>query len=341
MARFAQFGAVAAVTMIMQANLAPAEEISLIFATTNVPNIHVNVQVMHPWAKRVNEQGKGVVKIDVRDGFTLANHTNFYTRALDDVVQITWGIQSQVGGKFPRSHVVGLPYLIDKAEHAAVAYWRLYKSGLLDAEYDEIVPLFFCVIPHAAVHTSKPLPSLDNLRGLKLTMNSKIVSDAITRLGATPISLPLPDFYEGIRRGTVDGAVIPWTAVPPFKLHEVTSYHVDVPLGNSIGVLFMAKKRFEALPAAARKVLMDNAGEQESRSCGAFWDKVSGEGRNMVKALGAKHTIVTLNPEQSANWRRQVEPVIAQWAKETRDGDRVLAKYRELLAQVKASGTPR
>jgi hypothetical protein len=28
-------------------------------------------------------------------------------------------------------------------------------------------------------------------------MNSKMVSDAIGRLGGTPISLPLPDWYEG------------------------------------------------------------------------------------------------------------------------------------------------
>jgi len=317
------------------------EEVTLIFATTNPPNLHVNVRVMHPWAKRVNEQGKGVIKIDVRDGFTLANHTNFYTRALDDVVQVTWGIQSQVGGKFPRSHVVGLPYETERAEDGAVAYWRLYKSGLLDAEYDEIVPLFFCVLAQAGVHTGKPLPSLDNLKGLKLMMNSKPTADAISLLGGTPISLPLPDVYEGLQRRTIDGAVLPWTAFQAFKLGEVTSHHVDVQLGRAFGVLFMAKKRFDALPAAARKILMDNSGEQESRTCGAFWDAADQEGRDMVKGLGQKHTIVALDPEKSAKWRQQLEPVVGDWAKATPDGDKVLAKYRELLGQVKSGGPVR
>jgi TRAP-type C4-dicarboxylate transport system substrate-binding protein len=318
--------------------VAGAEETTLIFATTNVPQIHANVRVLHPWAQRMNEQGKGVLKIDVRDGMTLANHVNYYQRALDDVVQLTWGVQSQIAGKFPRSHVAALPFEAETAEQASIAYWRLYKTGLLDAEYDEIVPLMLIGFTQAGVHTAKPLRTLDNLNGLKLTMNSKLVSDAITRLGATPISLPLPDFYEGLQRGTVDGAAIPWTAFAPFKLGEVTTYHVEAQLGNSIGVVFMTRKRYAALPAAARKVVDDNAGEKESRVFGAMWDSEDAKGRDMVKAMGGKHVFVSPTPEQSAKWRERVAPVAADWVKATPGGDKILATWREFLAKAKTGG---
>lgn len=315
-----------------------ASEETLIFATTNVPNIHANVRVLHPWAQRMNEQGKGVLKIDVRDGMTLANHVNFYQRAIDDVVQLTWGIQSQIAGKFPRSHVASLPFEAETAEQASVAYWRLYKTGLLDAEYDDILPLMLIGLTQAGVHTIKPIRTLDNLNGLKLTMNSKLVSDAITRLGATPISLPLPDFYEGLQRGTVDGAAIPWTAFAPFKLGEVTTYHVEAQLGNSIGVVFMTRKRYAALPAAARKVIDDNAGEKMSREFGAMWDSEHDKGRQMVKAMGGKHEFVSLTPAQSAKWREHVAPVVAEWTKATPNGERILTTYRGFLAQARSGG---
>jgi TRAP-type C4-dicarboxylate transport system substrate-binding protein len=267
---------------------ASAQETTLIFATTNVHNIHANVRVLHPWAQRMNEQGRGVLKIDVRDGMTLANHINFYQRALDDVVQITWGIQSQVAGKFPRSHVVTLPFEAESAEQASVAYWRLYKTGLLNAEYDEIVPLML--------------------------------------------------IDEGIQRGTVDGAAIPWTAIWPFKLGEVTTYHVEAQLGNSLGVVFMTKKKYDALPAAARKVIDDNRGEAESRTFGAMWDSEHDKGREMARAMGGKHAIVALTPEQTARWRERIAPLAAEWAKSTPDGEKVLGAWRELLAKVKAGG---
>jgi TRAP-type C4-dicarboxylate transport system substrate-binding protein len=325
-----------AAALALSSGMAAAQETTLIFATTNAPNVHANVRVLHPWAQRMNEQGKGVLRIDVRDGMTLANHINFYQRALDDVVQITGGVQSQVAGKFPRSHVAALPFVSGTAEQASVAYWRLYRTGLLDAEYDEIVPLMLISFSRAGVHTSKPVRSLDNLNGLKLAMNSKLVSDAISRLGATPISLPLPDFYEGLQRGTVDGVAIAWTAFAPFKLAEVTTYHVDSQLGNSIGVVFLTKKRYAALPAAARKVIDDNSGERESRTFGAMWDSEDEKGYRMVKAMHGKHVFASLTPEQTAKWRERVAPVVADWVRATPSGDKILATYRELLAKAKS-----
>jgi TRAP-type transport system periplasmic protein len=77
---------------MLAATPAVAQETTLVFATTNAPNAHLNARVMHPWAERINQQGKGVVRIDVRDGPTMANHLNYYQRVMDDVVQIAWGL---------------------------------------------------------------------------------------------------------------------------------------------------------------------------------------------------------------------------------------------------------
>jgi TRAP-type transport system periplasmic protein len=313
---------------------AEADEVKLIFATTNQPTAHLNARIMHPWAQRINEQGKGVIKIDVRDGPTWANHVNYYDRVRDDVVQIAWGIQSFLGGKFPRSLVVHLPFVADRAEDASVAYWRTFKSGVLDAEYGEIVPLFLAALPQAGVHTAKPLKSLDNLRGLKLTAGSKVQSEVITRLGGTPISLVVTELYEALQRGTVDGSIVQWTAFQPFRLAEVTTYHVEASLGGSGGIVFMSKKRWESLPAAARKILEANSGEAQSRRFGAFWDAVYEEGRAMVKGVG-KHTIVSLSPDQAEKWRELVAPVRDDWTKTTPDGERVLAEFRKQIGQVK------
>src|SRR5690348_17277639 len=80
---------------------AKAQETTLLFATSNAPQAHLVVRVLHPWAERINAQGKGVVRIDVRDGPTIANHLNYYQRVLDDVIQIGWGLPAYVAGKFP------------------------------------------------------------------------------------------------------------------------------------------------------------------------------------------------------------------------------------------------
>ena len=243
---------------------------TLLFGTTNPPQIPVNGQIMHPWAKRINEQGKDVVRIDVRDGPTLANFSNYYDRVISDTVQISWGIQSYIAGKFVGSLAPGLPFTSDKAEDASVAYWRMIISGILDKEYADLETLFVCVFSQAGLHTRRPVERVDDLGGLKIATGSPVVADLLTRLNAAPISISLPEYYEASQRGTVDGVVTPWTAIFPFKLHEVLRYHIDVSFGSNSGALFMAKKRFADLPSAARKVILDNSGEAESKRFGAF-----------------------------------------------------------------------
>jgi len=45
-----------------------AQEAVLKFATIDAPTAHLNVRINHPWAERINRQGAGVLKIDVRRG---------------------------------------------------------------------------------------------------------------------------------------------------------------------------------------------------------------------------------------------------------------------------------
>src|SRR4029450_673118 len=157
-----------AIALPLWATTARAEETRLMFATTNGQQIPVNGYVMHPWAKSINEQGKGVVAIDVRDGPALANFNNYYDRVMSDTVQISWGIQSYIGGKFVGSLAPGLPFTSDKAAQASTPSWRVLKSGILDREYLDIEPLFVCVFAQASLHTRRPVDRIDNLAGLKI-----------------------------------------------------------------------------------------------------------------------------------------------------------------------------
>src|ERR1700749_381107 len=113
---------------------------TLILATALPPGNPLADQVLHPWADRVNAAADGKLKIDIRDGMAIANLNNSYDRVVADVAQISWLTHSNFAGKFKRSNVGGLPFVSDKSEDGSVAMWRLYKSGLLDTEYDEVQP---------------------------------------------------------------------------------------------------------------------------------------------------------------------------------------------------------
>jgi len=166
-------------------------------------------------------------------------------------------------------------------------------------------------------------------------VSSRASGEVVTRIGMAPIALPVTDTYEALQRATVDGVALGWTAVESFKLDEVTFYHANASFGTSSGMLFINKKRYEALPEAARKVIDAHSGEAESRVLGKFWDRLDIVGEDRVKAIKGQ-TVVALPAEIQAKWARLAEPVAEEWAKTVANGQKVLAAYRAELAKVKA-----
>ena len=331
--------AAAAVAASVLAGLAPAasaqESAPLKFATVSPADGPLNVRLQHPWAARVNARGEASVMLDVRDGYALGNFGNIYDRVMNDVVQVASGTQGSTAGKFPLTGFVALPMLFDKPEEASVAFWRIYKAGVLGPEYNDVTPLFVATMENNGLQFSRPLDNPTDLKGLKMAALSKINGEVITALGATPISMQLTDMYPALQRHLVDGLSVAWTAYRPFKLGEVITYHVETKLGSAAAFIFMSKKKFESLPAAGQKVLMEESGEKQSRAYGAYWTSLADEVRQEY-ANKPGHTTVRLTPEQNAAWQAKLQGVTDAWVKETPGGAKVLAAFKAALADVQA-----
>ena len=64
-----------------------ADEIKLTFATNAGPNRSPHPEVSLPWAERINEAGKGLVNVNVVQGFTIVTPQTFYARVQNDVTR--------------------------------------------------------------------------------------------------------------------------------------------------------------------------------------------------------------------------------------------------------------
>ncbi len=98
-------------------------------------------------------------------------------------------------------------------------------------------------------------------------------------------------------------------------------------------MFFMAKKKYDALPESARKILAANADEATTTLFSRHFDGQWLDSRKPV-ADSDKQTIVQLTPEQTAKWRAKAEPLLQEWAKSRTDGEQALTKYRELYKQI-------
>jgi TRAP-type C4-dicarboxylate transport system substrate-binding protein len=253
---------------------------------------------------------------------------------MNDVVQIGFVLFNYVAGKFPYAEVGALPNLADNSEHGSDALWRLYRSGVLDSEFDQARPLMLIALPQSIVHLTKAPKSLKDMTGERIVGPTQLTALAAQRMGAQPITLSSPEAYEAMNRGTADGTILSWNVYFSFKIGEVAHYHIDQPMGTAAGMIFMSRKRYDALPADAKVTLDRNSGQATSRAWGKWWDGDNNHNREAAKA-DPKQTVVTLDAATKSAWAQRLDGAIADWAK-TRPGvDKVIAQYRQLLAETK------
>lgn len=313
---------------------ARADAVTLIFGTGQNPDQPTAKELYAPWTAAVNAAGKGVVQVDERDGRVVLNTANFYDQTANDVVQIGFGSLDYLVGKFQLSSVVDLP--IDAtSEVASVAYWRLYKSGLIDADFDDTMPLYVLAYPPTLIHFRKPIANPDNLKGLKIAPTSKLIAYELQLLGADPVSMTYQETYSALQRGTIDGITFPMAGIYSQNFGDLVPVHMSVSLGSSVSMVFMMKKKFDSLLPQAQKVLLDNSGEVMSRKQGALFDRLTSEAIKTYKA-DPKHSFIQLSPAAQAKWTKSTQAIEADWVKQAPGRDKVLAKFKELLAQVKA-----
>ena len=328
------FGILIAVLLLPLAS-ARADEMTMTFVTAEPSTSPDAGAIFTPWAQRVMASAKGAVKIDVRDGTAIVNPVNMYDRVQNDVFQIGLLLPGLVGGKFPLTEMVGMPFLTDDSVNASIAFWRLYKTGAFDAEYKDITPLGVGLFPPQGVHLAKAPAELDDLKGLRLRVVSKTGSETVTRLGGTPLVMDPGDQYPSIQRGMLDGLLSSWLQIGPLHLAEVTHFHIETSIGTSLFMVFMAKPKHDALPPAIRQAIDDNSGEALTRAMASSYEQRAANTRGPV-AADPKQKIVSLTPEQTAKWRDAIAPVIAAWTDAHPGGAALLDRYRAILAEVKA-----
>jgi TRAP-type C4-dicarboxylate transport system substrate-binding protein len=325
---------VAALALSIGVQAASAQESRLLFTSLS-PAGSPNSQFFNSWAQRINEQSGGALKIDVRDGTALANFGNSYDRVISDVVQIGWVQPAFIAGKFPLSEVTNLPFMTDDDINCSLALWRYYKSPVMAAELQDVVPIWASCLAQSGLHFAKAPRSDTELNGLKMRVAGKVPSQIVERMGGTPVSMTAESIYEALQRGTIDGMVTSWAAFEPYKFQEVAFYHVEVPIGSNPSMFMMSRKKYESLPPAARKALDDNSGEAIVREAAKHFAAQAVRARAAVAQL-PNHKIVTPPPAQLAALQQKLNPIAVDWAAERPGADKAVETFRQIYAQVKA-----
>lgn len=305
---------------------ATAQE-NLVLGNPNPDQHPLTARILTPWVEAINAEG--AVAIEMRNNPMFVSPTNFYDRIQDGVADIVYGLLAFDTGRFPRSLVNSLPFIVPNSEVGTLAACRFFEAGGFGDEMANLVPLQFTQFPQASLHLSnQAAESLESMEGLKIMTPSPALSGLVQAMGGTPLSIILPEWYQSMQRGTADGFIMNWTAIPAFRLNEVVNNHYEVPLGGGLGMVFMMRDRYDALPEAARESLERHSTCARMRETGREIDAWEADSRAFVAAIDG-HVFTQGDEATVAELTATVGAALeADFAQRVPGGAELIAAYR-------------
>lgn len=294
--------------------------------------------VLDVWADKVEADSKGRIKIQRFPSMQLGGRPpQLVDQAIDGIADIIWTVTGYTPGRFPRTEVFELPFMMTNAEAVSRAYWTLAQETM-QKDFRAFHPLGLWVHGPGLIHSKKPITSITDLNGVKLRAPTRVTNMLFRRLGATPVGMPVPAVPEALSKGVIDATVIPWEVTLPLKVTELVSNHTvfgDASLYTTTFLFVMNKGVYNKLPDDLKKVIDDNSGLEFSAFAGRVMQEADEPGRQAAIKKG--NNIINLTPAQVDEWRKASQSTIDDWVadmdKKGMDGTGLLKRAKELIAK--------
>ncbi len=296
-------------------------------------------QMLEPWAKQVEENSGGKVKIEIYPAMSLGGRPpELVSQARDGVVDLIWTVNGYTPGLFPRTEVMELPFVyVNDPVAANLALFDMFESDLKQ-EYEGLEVMFLHVHAGQAIHMrDTPVHSPEDLVGKKMRIPTRTGAWIIEALGASPAAMPVPELPQALSKGVVDGAFIPWEIIPPLKIQDQTEYQIEgidmTRFGTTTFQVSMNKARWDSLPDDIKKAFKDASGPDWWAEVGRIWRASDNAGIKVAEDAGNEHIVLTY--DETEDFRQKLEPVVDRWIKEVNsqgiDGQALVDKARAAI----------
>lgn len=299
-----------------------------------------HTQMLAPWAKQVEENSGGRVAIEIYPSMSLGGRPpELISQARDGVVDLVWTVNGYTPGLFPRTEVMELPgVFVNDPVAANLSLYDMFESDLRE-EYTGVEVMFLHVHAGQGIHMRNQLVrSPGDMNGLKMRIPTRTGAWIIEALGASPVSMPVPDLPQALQKGAVDGAFIPWEIIPPLKIQEQTQYQIEgtdmARFGTTTFQVSMNKARWDSLPADIQQAFKDASGREWWGKVGELWRAADDFGIGLAVDSGNEHVVLT--EDETAAFFDALEPVVERWVSEVNekgiDGAGLVVRARELVS---------
>ena len=218
------------------------------FASNEAEGSPKNLKLEIPLKEMLYEKSGGRIEMEIFSSGTLASNTEIIDALTSGICEIAMMTPSMFQGQFPYSDLIGIPGLYYGDVYETDEVFREYVSEFVDKPFQgQIKDCLHYSVGSCAIITTKPISSLEDLRGMTARLQSSSMA-FYEQLGMVGVSMSAADQYEGLKLGTIDATITNLTGFKSRKLAEVTVGLAPVPVHQGDVCLVMSQSYFDSLP---------------------------------------------------------------------------------------------
>ncbi|MCF8034768.1 MAG: TRAP transporter substrate-binding protein [Desulfarculaceae bacterium] len=300
------------------------------------PPTHAQSKLAQAWCDEVTKATGGEVKIQYFPGQTLTKANQSYDGVVNGISDLAMGCLAYTRGRFPVMEAVDLPLGYTSGGQATQAVNRFFKRMNPKELKDVKVMYLHAHGPGLLFTRTRPVAKLEDLKGLKIRATGTSAR-TVSALGGTPVAMPMPESYQSLSRGVVDGSIYPMESNKGWRLGEVVQRGtLCYPVGyTTTFFVVMNKDRWNALSPKAKEAIA-KVNQRWIAKTGQAWDEADRQGREFFLSLKGRK-LIPLSPAEAARWKKAVEPVLTGYAQQVTkkglDGAAALKAAREEAAR--------
>lgn len=289
---------------------AEAASVKLTYSNFFPPG-HIQSKLAESWCKEVEKRTNGEIVVEYFPGGTLTKSNQIYDGVVEGLSDVGFSVLAYTRGRFPEMAAVDLPLGYTSGMVATKVINAVYKEFMPKELMDTQVMYLHAHGPGLINTKSKAVRKLEDMKGLKFRAHGTS-AEVVKALGGTPVSKPMPETYQMLQKGVVDGAAYPFEANKGWKLGEVTRFctaDFSAAYTTSFFVV-MNKAKWNSISAANQKII-----EQINLE----WVDKHGEAWNTSDALGIVFflnqggEIIGLDAKEAERWKKAVAPIIEDY----------------------------
>jgi TRAP-type C4-dicarboxylate transport system substrate-binding protein len=274
--------------------------------------------IFREWGKDLEKRADGKVKVNYYAAGTLVPAAQSYDAVVKGIADVSHHVMGYTVGRFPFSQVLDLPIGVPQGSAATMIANEFYEK-FKPKEYDDVKVLFFHGCTPGFFNTkTRPVTKLEDTKGLRIRCygsNAKFIG----LVGAAAVAMPMPEVYDALAKGVVDGVLSDYPGMFNFRTGEHIKYTTEniTTAYSAAFVVMMNKQKFASFPKDIQAII-DKMSQEYMAKYAKAWADMEIEGKNWLMGRGNK--IISLSPEEEARWyEKGAKPLIEAYIKEMKE----------------------